>query len=160
MADEAAAPAADAATPAAGGGWVDPYRGFNFKLEIQGVTEGHFAECSGLGVKVDVISYREGGNHQLTHRIPGAVEYDGVTLRYGLTKSTELWEWLQKVVQGRVDRRNVSVVMLEPDGSTEGLRWNLINAWPCRWQGAPLDAAGSELAIESMTLVFEALERG
>lgn len=148
--------------PAAGqgGSWVDPYRGFNFKLEIQGLMGGHFAECSGIGVKVDVISYREGGNNQLTHRIPGAVQYSGITLRYGLTKSTDLWTWLQKVVQGTVERRNVSVVMLEADGNTEALRWNLINAWPSEWQGAPLDAMASELAIETMTLVFERLERG
>ena len=142
------------------GSWTDPYRGFNFKVEIQGVTEGHFAQCDGLGVEIDVISYREGGNNQVTHRIPGAVNYCGVRLRYGLTRSTELWDWLQKVVQGSVERRNVSVVMLEPDGSTEALRWNLINAWPSQWQGAALDAGGRELAIESMTLVFETLERG
>jgi phage tail-like protein len=142
------------------GAWTDPYPGFNFKLEIQGVTEGHFAECDGLGVKINVTSYREGGNSQVTHRIPGAIDYAGVTLRYGLTKSTELWEWLQKVVQGTVERRNVSLIVLERDGRTEGARWNLINAWPSQWQGARLDAAGSELAIETITLVFEGLERG
>ena len=81
-------------------------------------------------------------------------------LRYGLTKSTELWDWLQKVVHGNVERRNVSVVMLEPDGIAEALRWNLIDAWPSEWEGARLDASGKELAIESMTLVFESLERG
>lgn len=142
----------------AGGGYVEPYRGFNFKLEVQGLTEGHFVECDGLGVKVHVISYREGGN-QVTHRIPGPVEYSGVTLRYGLTKSTELWDWLQTVVRGDTQRKNVSVVMLEPDGIAEALRWNLIDAWPAQWQGASLDASGRELAIESMTLVFEGLER-
>jgi phage tail-like protein len=154
--------ATESQTPqsAQAGGWVDPYRAFNFKLEVQGLTEGHFAECSGLGVKVNVISYREGGNNQGKHLIPGAVEYSGVELRYGLTKSTQLWEWLQKVVQGTVERRNVSVVVLEPDGRTEALRWNLLNAWPSQWQGAPLNASGKELAIESMTLVFEGLERG
>ena len=150
---QAAAPA----TP--GGGYVEPYRGFNFKLEVQGLTEGHFAECSGLGVKVHVINYREGGNG-VTHRIPGPVEYSGITLRYGLTKSTELWDWLQTVVRGTAQRKNVSVVMLEPDGIAEALRWNLIDAWPAEWQGAALDASGRELAIESMTLVFEGLERG
>ncbi len=41
----------------------------------------------------------------------------------------------------------------------EALRWNLIDAWPSEWQGASLDASGRELAIESMTLVFEGLER-
>jgi len=157
MATEAAAPAPSAA---GGGGWTDPYRAFNFKIEIQGVTEGHFAECSGLGMRVQVLSYREGGNNQVTHRIPGAVDYAAVTLRFGLTPSTELWQWMQKISQGNVERRNVSIVMLEPDGNTEALRWNLLNAWPSEWVGAPLNAAGNELAIETITLVFESLERG
>lgn len=150
-----------AASPAsAAGGWVDPYRAFNFKIEMQGVTEGHFAECSGLGMKINVLSYREGGNNQVTHRIPGAVDHASVTLRVGLTRSVELWQWMQKIAQGTVERRNVSIVMLEPDGSTEAMRWNLLNAWPSEWYGAPLNAAGNELAIETITLVFEALERG
>jgi phage tail-like protein len=145
---------------AAAGGWTDPYRAFNFKVEVQGITEGHFAECSGLGMRLQVISYREGGNNQLTHRIPGAVDYAAVTLRYGLTRSAELWLWMQGIVQGNIDRRNVSIVMLEPDGNTEALRWNLLNAWPSEWVGAPLNAGGNELAIETITLVFESLERG
>jgi phage tail-like protein len=145
---------------AAAGGWTDPYRAFNFKVEVQGITEGHFAECSGLGMRLQVISYREGGNNQLTHRIPGAVDYAAVTLRYGLTRSAELWQWMQGIVQGNIDRRNVSIVMLEPDGNTEALRWNLLNAWPSECVGAPLNAGGNELAIETITLVFESLERG
>ncbi len=157
MADDAQ-DEAQAAPAAQGGGYVEPYRGFNFKLEVQGLTEAHFVECDGLGVKVHVISYREGGN-QITHQIPGPVEYNGITLRYGLTQSTELWDWLQTVVQGNTQRKNVSVVMLEADGMAEALRWNLIDAWPSEWQGASLDASGRELAIESMTLVFEGLER-
>ncbi len=48
---------------------VDPYRAYNFKLEIQGVTEGHFTECSGLGVKVQAIAYREGGTSQVVHLV-------------------------------------------------------------------------------------------
>jgi phage tail-like protein len=142
------------------GGRTDPYRAFNFKIEIQGVTEGHFAECSGLGMKISVLSYREGGNNQITHRIPGAVDHASVTLRAGLTRSTELWDWMQKIAKGNIERRNVSIVMLDSDGSTEVLRWNLLNAWPSEWYGAPLNAAGDGLAIETITLVFESLERG
>ena len=46
----------------------DPYRAYNFKLEIQGITEGHFAACSGLGIKIQVIKYREGGTNQVVHQ--------------------------------------------------------------------------------------------
>jgi len=148
------------AAPAQTGAWTDPYRAYNFKLEIQGVTEGHFTECSGLGVKVDVISYREGGNSQVIHRLPGQVSYADVTLRYGLTNSRQLWEWFLTSMRGKVERRNISIVLVDSDGVTEAMRWNLINAWVSEWSGAVLNASTHEVAIEAMTIVFETLERG
>jgi phage tail-like protein len=137
----------------------DPYRAYNWKLVIQGVTEGHFTECTGLGIEVEAIKYREAGNNQVVRRIPGRVEYADVTLRYGLFASTEMWDWLMGVVNGQVERKNVSILMLDPDGVTEVMRWNLMNAWPAQWRGAALDAMSHEVAVESMTLVFESLER-
>src|SRR5918995_49872 len=123
---------AEAAAP---GTVEDPYRAYNFKLLIQGVAEGHFTECSGLGIKVHDIKYREGGATQVVHRLPGPVEYADVLLRYGLTSSTELWMWFLTAVQGKVERRNVSIVMVQSDGVNEAMRWNLINAWPAQWRG-------------------------
>lgn len=151
------------ATPEAAAGqtgtWTDPYRAYNFKLEIAGVAEGHFAECSGLEVKVHAIPYREGGNTQVVHRVPGPVEYGDITLRYGLTSSREMWDWFFAGVSGKVDRRHVSIVMVDNDGRTEVMRWNLVDAWITGWRGAPLNALEKEVAIETMTLVYESLER-
>jgi phage tail-like protein len=141
------------------GEFIDPYRRYNFKLVIQGVTEGHFTECSGLEVNVDVIRYREAGNNQVVHVMPGQVNYGDVTLRYGLTQSRELWDWMMSSARGKPDRRNVSVLMLDSEGSAEVMRWDLINCWPSAWRGAPLDALSQEIAIESVTLVFETVER-
>jgi phage tail-like protein len=137
----------------------DPYRAYNFKLIIQDVTEGHFTEVLGLGINVGVVAYREAGNAQIVRRIPSQVDYDPVELRYGLTESRALWDWLMTVVDGRVERKNVSIAMLSSDGATEVMRWNLLNAWPSRWKGAPLDAMTHEVAIESLTLVYESLSR-
>ena len=138
---------------------VDPYRAYNFKLEIQGVVEGHFTECDGLSVKVHSLAYREGGASQVTRRLPGPVEYSDVTLRYGLTASRELWDWFMSAVKGTVERKNVSIVMLGSDGVTEVVRWNLVNAWVSEWRGARLDAFGQDVAIETLVMVFETLDR-
>jgi phage tail-like protein len=138
----------------------DPYRSYNFKLEIQGVTEGHFTECSGMGVKVHAIRYREGGTNQVVRCLPGPVEYGDITLRYGLTRSRDLWEWFMQAVKGKAQRKNISVVLVDNDGATEVMRWNLVDAWPAEWRGTLLDALGQEAAIESLTLVFDTLERG
>ncbi|GGO30291.1 phage tail protein [Deinococcus humi] len=137
----------------------DPYRSYNFKIVIQGVVEGHFTQCSGLGVRVGVIRYREGGNGQVARALPGRVEYADVELKYGLTKSRELWDWLMAAVQGEVVRKNVSILMLDAQGTQEVMRWNLVNAWPSQWRGAVLDAMSQEAALEHLTLVFDTLER-
>jgi phage tail-like protein len=150
---------ADGDPKAAAGAVTDPYRAFNFKLEIRGVIEGHFTDCSGLAIRVHPIRYREGGTGQVVRAIPGQVEYSEVTLRYGLTKSRELWDWFLRSIQGSVERRNVSVIMLEPNAVDEALRWNLLNAWPSEWRGAALDALGREVAIEELKLAFDTLER-
>ena len=98
-----------AATPQPqAGARVDPFRAYNFKLEVQGVQQGHFTECSGLGVKIFPIKYREGGEHQIIHAIPGPVEYADITLRYGLTSSAEMWDWLKDTMQGKVERKEVA----------------------------------------------------
>jgi len=138
---------------------LDPFRNFNFKLEIGGIVEGHFSACTGLGARIHPIRYREGGNAQVVRSIPGQVEYAEVSLSYGLTKSSDLWDWFAKGVQGNVERRNVSIILLDAAGVEEAMRWNLINAWPSEWSGAPLDAMGREIAIEQVKLVFDSMSR-
>jgi len=137
----------------------DPYRAYNFKLDIQGVVYGHFSACSGLNFKVPSIAYREGGAGGAIRKLPGRPEYGDLTLHYGLSDSIELWEWATSAVQGRVQRRNVSVLLLDADGVTEVVRWNLHAAWVTAWNGAKLDSLANEVAIERVTLTFESLER-
>jgi len=146
-------------TGAAPGVFVDPYRSFNWKLVVPGLAEAHFTECTGMAARVTPITYREGGTTQV-HRIPGIVDFAECTLKYGLTNSRQLWEWFQTGLNGKVQRQNVSVVVLDPDGVTPRLQWDLIRAWASEWRGAPLDAMCSEIAIETLTLVYEDLKRG
>lgn len=138
---------------------TDPFRAYNFKLQIQGVVEGHFTECSPLGARVLPISYRGGGDGRVVRQLAGPVEYDPVTLRYGLTQSSDLWKWFLDSLRGVPRKQNVSILLLGSDGVEEVMRWDLEAAWPCEWRGAPLDALGKQLAIESFTLVFEGLSR-
>ncbi len=149
---------ADTAAPAAVT-VVDPFRNYNFKVEIRGISEAHFSECSGLGIRVNTIRYREGGSGQTVRAIPGAVEYADLTLRYGLTASRELFDWMMRTARGEIDRRNISIVVLGTTGTTEVTRWNLANAFPCEWTGVLFDAMGRDLAIEQLKLSFDSIER-
>lgn len=152
-------PAQGGAQPAQLGQRADPYRSYNFTLEIDAKIEGYFLQCSGLAAKVTPIRYREGGDGRTVHQLAGQVEYGEITLRYGLTDSRTLWDWFMTAVSGAPQRKNVSLIMQGPDGVGERMRWNLTDAWPCAFRGAELDAMGREIAIESLTLVCEKIER-
>jgi len=149
-------PAQAAAAP----GFKDPFGAFNFKLIIQGVTQGHFVSMEGLGATVEAHEYHEGGDGQTMYHVPGRVRYNPVTLRYGVTSSKELWLWFETAMKGAVDRRNVSIVMLERDGVTEAVRYNLDHAWPTSWSGAVLDSVTGGVAFEHVTLRYQMLTRG
>jgi phage tail-like protein len=139
---------------------VDPYRAYNFKLTFQpGITEAHFTEISGIGINVVAIPYREGGMRPSILSVPGYVEYSPITLRYGLTSSHELFDWFMTAVNGKVQRRNVSILLLDSDSVAEVMRWDLVNAWPSQWRGTVLNGMAREVAIESLTLVYETLQR-
>jgi phage tail-like protein len=159
MAEAAPTAPQPAPTPAQTGVLVDPQRAYNFKLEMKGGIAGQFTECSGLGVRIQPIRYRDGGNTQVVHMVPGRVEYQPITLRYGLTSSRDLWDWMMTAVKGNVDRQHVSIILVAPNGVDEVVRYDLVNAWISEWRGAPLDALSQEIAIETLTLVFDSLDR-
>ncbi len=143
----------------------DPYRSYNFKLLIGNVTEAHFMECSGMGVKINVIKYRVSGRSDAPgdpgyyKKIPGPVEYGDIVLKYGLTRSDSLWNWFMSGVNGAVQPKNITLQLLDNAGRKPVMQWDLIGAWASEWKGAQLNTMGREVAIESVTLVYENLIR-
>ncbi|MGH3004384.1 MAG: phage tail protein [Gaiellaceae bacterium] len=136
----------------------DPFPAFQFVVEIDGVTAAAFKEVSGLDGSVDVIEYREGADVSATSRkIPGLVRYANVILSRGLTDSRDLYDWWNAIVSGKADRRAAAIVLLDSERNPVR-RWNLRAAWPARYAISALDAATSELVIETLELAHEGFE--
>jgi phage tail-like protein len=135
----------------------DPYGAFNFLVEIDGVVQAGFAECSGLSSETDVIDYREGNEPTRFRKLPGLTKYANLVLKRGLTKNRDLWNWRKKIVDGQLDRRAVSVTLLD-EARVPVVRFNLSDAWPCKWTGPNLSARANEVSIETLELTFEGLE--
>ena len=136
----------------------DPYRNFNFLVEIDGVTQAGFSDVSGLGASTDPIEYREGGENTTVRKLPGLTKYTNITLKWGLTDSTELYDWFRQVVRGELRRKNGSIIVLDAQGQ-ETLRWNFLNGWPTKWDGPAFSAKGNEVAIETLEIAHEGVER-
>ncbi len=138
----------------------DLCRNYNWKVLCEGIITAHFTVCSGLAVKVESIPYREGGDSSTIRKLPGRVEYCDVELRYGLTDSTDMWKWLMTAVNGKADRKDISIVLLDPSSSKERIRYNLFQTWITQWHGAHLNALDNEIAVDTIKIACDYVELG
>jgi phage tail-like protein len=83
--------------------------------------------------------------------------FETVVLRRALTRSSELYDWRKRIVDGADDRRAVTIEQLErPDGAVVNA-WRLVGAWPYRWSGTTFNALAADVAMEELELTFEDL---
>jgi phage tail-like protein len=140
------------------GGRVDPFRAHNFIVEIGGITRAGFREVSGLDSANDAIDYREGNDKDLAlGKVPGLVKYSTISMKWGVTTDPDIWEWRKTAMDGKVERKNLSIIMLGEDGA-EAKRWNVFDAWCSKLTLPTLNATGNDVAIETMELQHERLE--
>lgn len=137
---------------------VDPYKNFRFLLEIDGITQAGFSDCSGFGSNVEVVEYREGGEAPTVRKLPGKTSYPDITLKWGITDSRELYDWHLSAINGNLERKNGSII-LQDDLGQEKVRWNFFTAWPSKYDGPDFSAKGNDVAIDTLTISCERLVR-
>jgi phage tail-like protein len=118
----------------------------HFRVLI-GRTELGFSEVSRLTSETDLAAAPE----EQAHR------FETVVLRRALERSTELYDWRRRIVEGKKDTRSVTIHQLASAGGPIVNSWRLVRAWPCRWSGPAFDALGSGIACEELELAFDDL---
>jgi phage tail-like protein len=136
----------------------DQFGSFNFLVEIDGITRAAFHEVTGFDSTIDVIEHREGGENTTLRKLPGMTKYSNIVLKWGVTDDVQLYQWHRSVVTGDIQRKNGSIVLLNR-GGTEVARWNFVRAWPTKYDGPDLNAEGTDVAIETLELAHEGVER-
>ena len=129
-----------------------------FKIEIEGVTQGAFMQCSGLEARVDVIPFSDGSD-LLRRKRPGRPGVSNIVLKRGYTNNDELWNWFKAGADGQVQRKSGSVIVCD-DNSVDLFRFNFFEAWPCRWKSLELNADRPGSLVERIEIAVEKIERG
>lgn len=137
---------------------ADPIRNFRFRVELDGITDAGFTEASGFDSTTDVIEYREGKDAAHVRKLPGLTKFGDITLKYGLTEDTRLFDWRQEIIDGDITRKTVYVIALDEQGN-EKARWQCDNAWPSKLDPADFNAKGNDVAINTLTITCEEVKR-
>ncbi|MFD2673187.1 phage tail protein [Marinicrinis sediminis] len=136
----------------------DPYRNFRFRVEIDGIQQAGFSEVSGFDANIDVIEYREGDDITTPRKLPGLTKYGNITLKWGVTDSMELFEWLQDAMDGTIERKTVTIIAIDEEGS-DAATWQIMEAWPMKYTAPDFNATSSDVGIELLEIAHEGMLR-
>ena len=141
-----------------------PYAQFNFLVDLgTGDTDGPeagFQECSTISMSVDLIEYRN-GNEKENHprKLTGLQRVGDVTLKRGIIGSLNLYKWLDQIRNGdQAAFRTVVIHLQNEDHTAIVTTWKLLRARIIKHTSGPLNAKGTDVAMEELTLAYERLE--
>lgn len=136
----------------------DPAPVFKFWIELKSDIVAEFKECSGLRVERKIELQKEGGVNDYVHKLPGRIEHSNLTFKYGIIADDKLWQWFQKgLYDGQVERLNFSILLRDVKGDVVR-RWDVIDAYPVKWEGPQLNTEGNQIAIETIEIAHHGLK--
>jgi phage tail-like protein len=140
----------------------NPYGAFNYLVSLGGAdpnaTIAGFEEVTGLALEIEFVEYRNGNEKPNTVRkLPGLHKVGDVTLKRGVIGSDDLFAWIKAVADGTLDRRDVAITLLD-EARAPVMTWLLREALPKKWTGPSLNAKGSDVAMEELTLTSEGID--
>ena len=143
-----------------------PYVQFNFLVDLgDGNTEGPdagFQEISGIGMEVTVSEYRNGNSRENSvMKITGMNKATDVTMKRGVIGSLNLYDWLHQIRNGDQNAlRTVTIQLQNEDHSKVVQTWKLLRARIIKHTSGPLNAKGTDVAMEELVVAYERLEMG
>lgn len=143
-----------------------PLPAFSFSVSLHGLPSGpdaSFSEVSGLEAERTFEEVREGGENRFAHRLPGHTRSRDLVLKRGIINAASpLREWVRQTLESdlgtMIQTIDLDVSLLDAEGSPV-MAWSVTRAWPLRFNIAALDAARSEVAVESLVLSYAQLRQ-
>lgn len=135
----------------------DPFRGFRYLVEMEGLVSGGFLRVKGLSREVRVESYKEGGVNEYEHKLAGQVTYAPLVLERGLAMD-DLWKWAQAAADGNVQRKTLWI-RLQDEANDKAWAWQVADAIPVKWSASDLDANSPQVVMESLELAHHGLRK-
>jgi phage tail-like protein len=136
----------------------DPFPAFRFEVALDNLPVAGFSECSGLQLEIEVQDYNEGGMNAIVRKFPGRTKQTNITLKRGIVDRS-LWDWFYATTQGTLTFRNGSIVVRDPSGGQEVMKWSFERAFPAKLSGPELNATQNNVAVETLELSHEGLKR-
>lgn len=137
---------------------IYPPVGFHFKVEFNGLGDGdadvRFQSVGGLSVDLQTETVKEGGENRFEHVIPTMAKYQNLTLKRGLIKDSSIIAWIFDAIENLAINPVDMTVSLLNEQHEPLCTWNIVHAWPIKWNLSDFNAEESKIVIETIELTY------
>ena len=121
-----------------------------FAVHLDVLPLGDWTKCEGLTVEYEIEEYKEGGQNDFVHRLPGRVKYQNIKLSRPLTKRSS--EVLRSLAHISPRTSHTGSIELRDGANHKVIGWKLQGVYPVKWTGPTMDVSTNSVAIESLEL--------
>lgn len=131
---------------------------FHFKVEFNGIStqekDVHFQSVMGLSVDIETVEFAEGGENRFKHKLPTRSKFPNLILKRGMVTDSYLIKWCQNAIESfQFEPIDLTVILLN-EKHEPLVTWNVVHAYPVKWNVAELNAEKSEVMIETIELAY------
>lgn len=131
---------------------------FHFKVEFNGISsqdrDVQFQSVSGLSVDIETEEFAEGGENRFKHKFPVRSKFPNLILKRGMVTDSQLIKWCREAIESfHFKPVDLTVKLLNEDHEPL-ITWNVVHAYPVKWDVAELHAEESRVAIETIELAY------
>ena len=125
----------------------DPYKNFKFRVRIDGKPVGAVTEVSSL------VAASKKSKIKLT----GLRKFSNITMKRGLFKGTKFYKWIAAIPGSKNFPMDIAIEQFDEKNNLV-VAYQLKNARLHKVEGPALNAAGNEVAVESIELSHEGVK--
>lgn len=147
--------------------YIDPPVAYNFAVGFGSVSstpleDTYFSEISGITAELEVEEKKEGGQNDWVYHLPKGSKGSRITLKRGLASiNSALIKWCFDSIhfeKTKVVPKQLIISLLDKNPKNPRMTWAFYNVLPVKWSMADFNAKESNVAIESIELVFSSME--
>lgn len=133
---------------------IEPQATFRFGVEIDKQYVGIFTEAKLPDLDFDHKEFKEGGQNDYVHWLPGRRKAAKVTLKNGLTSEKVLLSWYKEMMGENytVTKKKITITMMDAEGSTF-MTWSLEDAYPSKLVWPDFKTSDNTVAIQTLEFV-------
>ncbi len=126
-------------------------------LSSQEGIDSKFQSVSGLSTEIETEEYSEGGENRFKHQLPNKAKYSNLVLKRGVIVSSDFISWCRNSMENFEFETRDLVITLQggEESSASSMVWNVVGAYPVKWEVSEFNAEENKLAIETIELKYK-----